>query len=229
MSYHRAATTKPPWRLFAIMAIATMESCSAPAKKPSEADIAAYLARSQPSYLTVGKASGSFEPATDLGGSKLPAGSWRIAVQFTLRAQQDLFAPTAHSLALRAQFDHAVSAAEGFRVARIEAVEGLARQAGLMQEGALAPATALAVDITTHRGQEVADHVTLLAQPDGQGWKFFQLDAQALSDDAIGTPLDTLRRDNPKTVFVLAGSDEDRTYEARERQMLDILAKAGKP
>jgi hypothetical protein len=215
-------------QLACLAATLALAACGSPAK-PADADIATYLARSSPAYLQVGAVSFTAEPAGDLGGSKLPAGSWRLKVQFTLHARQDLYAPTPESIALRRDFDHQVSATEGFRVARIEAVERLARQAGLMPEGALAPEPAMAVAVATHKDQDLADHVTLLAQPDGKGWKFFQLDAQALSEDAIGAPMEALHQTSPKTAFVLAGSDQDRQFQSREKQFLEVLAKAGKP
>jgi hypothetical protein len=211
------------------LVLLAVASCGSPAKKPSDADIAQYLTNSQPDYLRVGGVSASFEPVSDLGGAKLPAGSWRARVQFTLQAQRDLYAPTPGSLAMRVRFDHAVSAFEEFRVARIEAVEQLAKKVGLMPEGALAPQAAVALAISTHKGQTLNDHVTLLAQPAGKGWKFFQLDAQTLSDEAIGAPLGELRARSPQTMFVEAGSAEDRAYSEREQQFLQVLAKAGNP
>lgn len=218
------------WTAHAACLAATLAlaACGSPAK-PAAADIAKYLAQSSPAYLRVGAVSFTAEPAGDLGGAKLPAGSWRLKVQFTLHALQDLYAPTPESVALRRDFDHQVSLTEGFRVARIEAVERLAKQAGLMPEGALAPEPAMAAAVTTRKDQDLTDHVTLLAQPDGKGWKFFQLDAQALSEDAIGAPMQDLQQASPKTAFVLAGSDQDRAFQSREKQFLDVLAKAGKP
>ena len=198
--------------------------CSKSGPKPSDADIAAYLAQGQPSYLRLGQVKASFEPA-----SNMPNGAWRVHVRFVLHAQQDLFAPTQAGRAQRAAFDLAVARTEAFRVARIAAVEQLGRQAGLIAPGAAAPEPAMPVSLVTHKDQDLDDQVTLLAQPDGHGWRFFQLDAQALGDDAIGAPMETLKSQNPKTVFVTAGSDDERSFRAREARFLDILAKAPRP
>ena len=208
---------------FTALLVMALVSCGKSGPKPADADIAAYLAQSQPSYLRFGQLKTGFEPA-----SNLPEGSWRVHVEFVLHAQQDLFAPTQAGRAQRAAFDMAVARTEAFRVARIAAVEQLARQAGLMAPAAAAPDPAMPVSLVTHKDQDLDDRVTLLAQPDGHGWKFFQLDAQALGDDAIGAPLETLKSDNPKTVFVIAGSEEERSYRAREARFLDVLSKAPK-
>ena len=206
-----------------------ISACSKSGPKPSDADIAAYLAQGQPSYLRLGQVKPSFEPIGQLGSSKAPDGSWRVQVQFVLHAQQDLFTPTQAGRVQRTGFDQAVAGAEEFRVARIAAVEQLGRQAGLVAPGTTTPEPAMPVSIASHKDQDLADQGTLLAEPDGHGWKFFQLDAQALSDDAIGAPIDTLKRQSPKTVFVVEGSDEERSYRERERRFLDILSKAPKP
>ncbi len=204
-------------------------SCGKSGPKPSDADIAAYLAQGQPNYLRLGQVKATYEPASALGNGKLPEGSWRVHVQFVLHAQQDLFAPTPAGRAQRAAFDRAVAQTEEFRVARIAAVEQLGRQAGLMAPDAASPEPAMPVSIATHKDQDLNDQVTLLAEPDGHGWKFFQLDAQSLGDDAIGAPLETLKQASPHTVFVTEGSDEERSFRAREARFLDILSKAPKP
>ena len=67
--------------------------------------------------------------------------------------------------------------------------------------------------------------MTLLAQPEGTGWKFAQLDAQSVPDDAIGALLADLRATSPRTVFVMAGSDEDRSYMMRRQRFLAALVK----
>ncbi len=205
-----------------------VSGCGKSGPKPSDADIAAYLAQGQPGYLRLGQVKATFEPIGNLGSSKLPDGSWRVHVQFVLHAQQDLYTPTQAGRAQRAAFDRAVAGVEEFRTARIAAVEQLGRQAGLMAQGAASPEPAMPVNVTTHKGQDLDDRVTLLAEPDGHGWKFFQTDAQSLSDEAIGAPLDTLKQDSPKTVFVTAGSDDERSYRERERRFLDVLSKAPK-
>ena len=202
--------------------------CGKSGPKPSDADIAAYLAQGQPNYLRLGHLKADFEPIAALGSSKLPQGSWRVHVQFFLHAQQDLFAPTPAGRAQRSAFDMAVARTEEFRTARIAAVDQLGHQAGLIAPGGTAPEPAMPVSVVTHKDQDLDDRVTLLAQPDGGGWKFFQLDAQSLSDEAIGAPVETLKQESPKTVFVVEGSDEERSFREREGSFLDILAKAPK-
>ncbi len=202
--------------------------CGKPAPKPADADVAAYLGQGQPTYVRVGQVATSFEPMRQLGGTALPEGSWRIKVSFVLHAGQDLFAPVPEAAAQRAAFDRAVAGVEEFRLPRIAAVEQLGRSAGLMKEGAKAPEPAVPVSVVAHKDQDLPDQVTLLAEPDGHGWKFVQLDAQSLSDDAIGAPLDELRRQSPSTVFVEAGSPEARAYAERARRFLEVLSKAPK-
>ena len=224
-------TPKTPVSILASAAFSlalAVAGCGKSGPKPSDADIAAYLAQGQPTYLHLGQVKATFEPISTLGSSKLPDGSWRVHVQFVLHAQQDLYAPTQAGRAQRNAFDRAVAATEEFRTARIAAVEQLGQQAGLVAPGAAEPEPAMPVSIVTHKDQDLDDHVTLLAEPDGQKWKFFQSDAQSLSDEAIGAPLDTLKRENPKTVFVVAGSDEERSYRERERRFLEVLSKAPK-
>lgn len=205
---------------------AALTGCSKPGPKPSNADIAGYLAQVQPGTLQVRDVRPSFEALSELGSSKLPTGSWRVLVQFTLHAQQDLYAPTATGLEQRADFDRAVAQFEQFRVARIAGVEQLAHRADLMPPGAIAPEPAMPVSVVTHKNQDLADTVTLLAQPDGTGWKFVQLDAQTLSDAAIGAPLDDLRRQSPATHFVVADSAEEQMFRTRAARFLQVLAKA---
>ncbi len=223
----RLSRTASGWVAAAVLLAAA--SCGKSGPKPADADVAAYLARSQPAYLRLGQLHTSYEPATDLGTTKLPMGSWRVHVRFVLHAEQDLFAPVPDARTRRAAFDRAVSEAELYRLSRIAAVERLGKQAGLVTEGATVPEPAVPVGLATHTGQDLPDQVTLLAQPDGSGWKFFQLNAQTLSDDAIGAPLDELRRESPKTRFVVEGSPEAREAALREQQFLAVLAKAGKP
>jgi hypothetical protein len=206
-----------------------LAGCGSPAKKPSIAEIATYLVQSQPTYLHVSGVSGDFAAAKAAGSTSLPDGSWQIRVQFVLQAQEDLYGPTAASAAMQINFDRTVTATEQFHATRIAAVDQLATRIGLLQPGAVDPEPAIPVTLTTHKGQAVTDHVTLIAQPAGQGWKFVQEGAAAPSSDAIGTPLETLRQANPKTVYVIAGSDQEQNYRNRENQFLQILAKAGKP
>lgn len=207
----------------------TVASCGKSGPKPTDADVAAYIAQSEPSYVRVGQVSTSFEAADKLGGKDLPGGSWRVDVHFVLHTLQDLYAPTSESRAQRAAFDRAVASVEQYRLPRIAAVEQLGKDAGLMPEGASAPEPPLVLAQVNPAGQDLPDHVALLAQPDGKGWKFFQLDAQALGDDAIGAPIEEIKRSNPTTIFVNAGSVEARDYNGRVRRFLEVLSKAPKP
>ena len=205
---------------------AFLSACGKSGPKPADTDVAAYLAQTQPQYLRIGQVKTGFEaPAS---ASKLPEGSWRVHVDFVLHAQQDLFAPTPDARARRADFDMAVAKAEQFRVARIAGVEQLGRQVGLMAEGASAPEPAIPVRLVTHKDQERPDSVTLVAEPDGKGWKFFQADAQALDDETVGAPMNALRATSPHTVFVTEGSPEARDFRAREARFLEVLARAPK-
>ncbi len=212
-----------------LLLVLAASGCGGNAKKPSDADVAVYLAQSEPSYLHVSNVKTSFEPASALGRSKLPDGSWRVHVTYTLHATQDLYAPDASAAAQRRAFDQAVNGFELYRLPRIQAVEQLALRAGLMRQGDATPEPAVAVSLKTHANQDLPDGVTLLAQPDGASWKFAQLDAQSLPDDAIGAPLEDLKRTSAHTVFVMAGSDEDRAYLAREQRFIAALAKAEQP
>ncbi len=202
-----------------LLILLALSGCGSDAKKPTDADIAAYLAQSSPNYLHVSGVKSSFTAAK-------VAGSWRVKVDFTLHATEDLYGPQSNVRAMRADFDHAVANFEQYRVARIAAVDQLARQVGLMKPGDAAPEPAVPVMLITHAKQDLADSVTLLAQPDGAGWKFFQLDAQTLPEDAIGAPLADVRAASPHTVFVMAGSDEDRAYAVRRQRFLAAVAKA---
>ncbi len=209
-----------------LLSLAALSGCGPAAKKPADADIAAYLAQSEPTYLQVTGVKPSFEALKTLGSRDLPAGSWRVQVDFTLRATEDLYGPPADMRQRRADFDRAVAAFEMYRMARIQAAEQLAARIGLMKQGDAAPEPAVPVSIVTHAKEERADSVTLLAQPDGKGWKFAQLGAQALGDDAIGATLADLRATSPHTNFVMAGSDEARADAMREQKYLAALAKA---
>ena len=210
---------------FAVGALA-LSACGKSGPKPSDADIAAYLAQSQPQYLRISQVRTGFE--TPSAASKLPEGSWRVKVSFVLRAQQDLFAPLPDARKRRADFDLAVAKVEQFRVSRIAGVEQLGRQAGLMADGASSPEPAVSVRMATRKDQEREDAVTLVAEPDGHGWKFFQADAQTLDDDTVGAPLESLRAGSPHTAFVTAGSAEESDSRKREARFLDILSRAPK-
>ncbi len=203
-----------------------MSGCGQSGPKPAETDVAAYLAQTQPQYLRIGQVKTSFEQPG--GSSKLPAGSWRVHVDFVLRAQQDLFAPVPDSRSRRARFDLAVAKVEEFRVARIAGVEQLGKQLGLMAQGASAPEPAVSVRLVTRKEQERPDSVTLIAEPDGKIWKFFQADAQSLDDETVGAPMEALRATSPHTVLVTEGSAEERDARARETRFLDVLAHAPK-
>ena len=209
-----------------MLALAALSGCGPAPKKPAEADIAAYLAQSEPSYLQVSGVKASFEAMKTLGTHDLPAGSWRVHVDFTLRATQDLYAPQSDTRQKRADFDRAVASFELYRVPRIEAANQLAVRIGLMKQGDAGPEPAVQIALVTHDKQELPDSVTLLAQPDGAGWKFAQLGAQTLGDDAIGAPLADIHATSPHTVFVMAGSEEARADALREQRYLAALTKA---
>ncbi len=210
----------------ALLATAALTSCGPKAKQPAEADVAAYLAQSEPSYLQVSGVKASYEAATSLGASPLPPGSWRVHVDFTLRPNEDLYAPPADERDRRADFDRQVAAFEIYRLPRIEAANELAARIGLMKKGDAGPEPAVPLSLVHHAKEPLADSVTLLAQPDGAGWKFVQLSAQALSDDTIGAPVSDLRATSPHTVFVMAGTDEARSYATREAKYLGALKKS---
>ncbi len=204
-------------------------SCGKPAPKPADADIAAYLAQSAPRYVRVSAVTPTFEAVKDTGDGKVIAGSWRVSVTFTLHALEDLYAPVGYAAGQRAAFDKAVRGFEMYRTDRTAAAEQLAQRVGLMKQGDAAPEPAVPVHVMNRAGQDLTDHVTLLAQPDGKGWKFFQLDAQALGDDAIGAPVATLRENAPHESIVVEGSPEDRAFQAREQKYLETLSKAAPP
>ena len=208
----------------AVCALLAIAGCGKSGPKPADSDIAAYLAQTQPQYLRVGQVKTSFDSPSS--SSKLPEGSWRVHVDFVLHAQQDLFAPVHGSRARRTSFDLAVAKVEEFRVARIAGVEQLGRRLGLMAEGASAPEPAVSVRLVTRKDEERPDSVTLIAEPDGKVWKFFQADAQSLNDEAVGAPMEALRATSPHTVLVTEGSAEERDYRAREAKFLDVLSKA---
>ncbi len=209
-----------------LLTLAALSGCGPAAKKPTDADIAAYLAQSDPTYLQISGVKPSFEALKKLGSKDLPTGSWRVHVDYILRATEDLYAPSADMRQRRADFDRSVAAFELYRVPRIEAANQLAAKIGLMKQGDAAPEPAVPVSLVTHAKQELSDSATLLAQPDGNGWKFAALGAQALSDDMIGAPVAELRATNPHTVFVVAGSDEARADALREQRYLAALSKA---
>ena len=213
-------------RVFATCVLAMLAAgCEKSGPKPSDADIAAYLAQSQPAYVHVGQVGvTSMRPAE--GGHP---GAWRIDVHYTLHAGEDLYAPTPAARAQRIAFDRAVAAVEDYRLPRIADVERLARQVGLMPDGARAPEPAMEVALVTRKDDEKPDSVTLLAQPEGHAWQFFQLTAQSLADDQVGAPLDELKRASPATQFVTAGTEEARTQAAKAARFLDVLSRAPKP
>jgi hypothetical protein len=206
--------------LFALLALA---GCGSNAKKPSDADIAAYLGQTEPAYLRLGNITTSFEAAA----GNVPAGSWVVHVKYSLHATQDLYAPTPAARTERATFDAAVMKFEAFRTTRIAAVEQLALRNGLMRRGDGAPEPAVPLEIVTHKDQDRDDGVTLLAQPDGAGWKFAQKDAQLLSDDAIGAPLADIKATSADLHFVVVGTEEERDFHNRMLGFLARLNQAG--
>ena len=207
----------------------SVASCGKSAPKPADADIAAYLAQSAPRYVRVDAVTPTFEAVKDTGNGKVVAGSWRVSVGFTLHALEDLYAPVGYAAGQRAAFDKVVRGFEMYRLERVAAAEQLAQRVGLMKDGDAAPEPAVPVHVVTHAGQDLTDHVTLLAQPDGKGWKFFQLDAQTLGDDVIGAPVAVLREAAKRTAFVVEGSPEDRAFQGREQKYLETLSKAAAP
>jgi hypothetical protein len=221
----RMLTTAPLQAAF-LLAPLLLNGCGDDTKKPSEADIAAYLAQSEPGWLHVSGVKGEFEKADSAGTSKVAEGSWRVRVTFNLHTTQDLYTPESDARSLRLNFDKKVNEFTLYREARIAAVNDLALRAGLMRQGDATPEPAVPVVLTTHADQDIPDEVTLLAQPQGSVWSFVQTDAQKVSDSDIGAPLDEIRRSSPRTVFVIAGSDEDRAYRVRAGQFLAAIAKA---
>jgi hypothetical protein len=215
---------------FRILSIALVLSCCGkPAPKPADADIAAYLAQSAPPYVRISGVTPTFEAVKDNGDGKVVPGSWRVSVAFTLHTTEDLYGPVGYAGGQRAAFDKVVRGFEMYRTERVAAAEQLAQRVGLMKAGDAAPEPAVPVHVINRAGQDLPDHVTLLAQPDGAHWKFFQLDAQSLGDDVIGAPVATLRQSAPRTIFVVEGSPDDRTYQQREQRYLETLNKAAAP
>jgi hypothetical protein len=212
--------------LLTVLAIA---GCGSNAKKPSDADIAAYLAQSQPGYLHITNVTTSFEPAKSGGGTTVPDGSWVVKVNFNLHATQDLYGPVPQTRQERQNFDAAVMKFEEFRARRIAYVNQLGLRGGLMKQGDAAPEPAVAVTVVTHSGADLADSVTLLAQPDGTAWKFAQTGAQSLSDDQVGAPLKDLQASAPHTHFVQADTEEERQLHNVMLQFLAKLAEAPPP
>ena len=206
-------------------AILTASSCSPPKKKPADDQISHYVSDQLPPYLSVRAIKTDYEFISKLGDSKLPDGSWKVTAQMTLRTAEDLYAVTPQARQQHKDFERAVVDAEKMRTARIQAVEAYARKLGLLKDPQLGPMPAFAVAISNHQGDEIADRVTLLAQPDGQNWKFAQLDAQTLDTTKLGEPLALLRRENPNLNLVVAGSPEEKDFSTRQAQFLAALAR----
>lgn len=193
--------------------------------KPSNDQVSRYLSDDLPPYLTIHSIETSDDAVEEMGRAKAKPGSWRITVRFVVRTAQDLYAPTAQSKAFYTDFRKAVVASEKLRLQRIQAVEAFAAKLGLMKDRASGPAPALAASLVRHSGDDVADGVTLLAEPDGAGWRFVQLDAQSMDVGTLGAPYAALQRDNPKLSIVLEGSPEDVDFRKREAAFLDGLKK----
>jgi hypothetical protein len=202
--------------------LGALAACSTP-KKPPEDQISKYIGDHLPPYLSIRSISTSFEQASAMGGSALPAGSWRVTADLRLRTAEDLYAITAQAQALRTDFAAAVSKAEGFRIARIRGVEAFAAKLGLMKDPQMGPMPALPVALATHKGDELPDQVTLLAEPEGAGWKFTQAGPQTLDTSKSGAPFAALKADNPTLTLVLQGSDEAASYRARQADFLAQL------
>jgi hypothetical protein len=212
-----------------LLTVLALAGCGSNAKKPADADIAAYLAQSQPSYLHLSNVAATFEPAKSGNGTTVPDGSWVVKVTFNLHATEDLYAPVPQTRQERENFDTAVMKFEAFRAIRIAYAEQLGQRVGLMKQGDPAPEPAVAVNLVTHAGADLADSVTLLAQPDGTAWKFAQTGAQSLSDDQVGAPLKDLQATAPHTHFVQAGTEEERDLHNRMLRYLAKLAEAPPP
>ncbi len=206
-------------------ALLTAASCSPPKKKPADDQVSHYFSDQLPPYLSVRAITTDYESITKLGESKLPDGSWKIIARMTLRTAEDLYAVTPEAKQQHKDFERAVFGAEKMRTARIQAVEAFAQKLGLLKDKQLGPMPAFSLAIANHQGDEIADRVTLLAQPDGSNWKFAQLDAQSLDTTKLGEPLATLRRENPSLNLVVAGSPEEKDFSTRQAQFLSGLAR----
>ena len=202
--------------------LGALAACSTP-KKPQADQIAKYVGDHLPPYLSIRSISTSFEQASAMGGSALPAGSWRVTANLRLRTAEDLYAITAQARALRTEFAAAVSKAEGFRVARIRGVEAFAAKLGLIKDPEVGPMPALPVALATHKGDELPDRVTLLAEPTGAGWTFTQMRPPTPDTSKVGKPFAALQADNPALTLVLQGSDEAASYRARQADFLAQL------
>jgi hypothetical protein len=223
---------RPPVRAsiaFSAAALALGLSGCGPAAKPSDAEISAYLARGAPGYVTLGAITTHFDATTDADGAALPSGSWRVTVDISAKAQQDLFALAPNAASRRLDFDRGVTEAEQYRIRRIEAVNAYAAKMGLMTQGAASPEPVLPVVLTNKAGDILTEHVTLIAEPDGSAWKFVPVADAAHGTSAVGAPMDLLRQQNAPLTLVTADSSQDRDSLAREQAFLKVLAKAPKP
>ncbi len=201
---------------------AALASCGPAPKRPSDADVAAFIAQSEPGYLRVGNVTTQFERANSNG-------AWRVHVTYTLHTNEELYAPVPEARQERLTFDQAVSRFEAFRANRIDYVDRLGLAAGLMRQGDAAPEPAVAVRLVNHAGQDLKDSTTLRAQPDGAAWKFYSEDAESLRDDQIGAPLANLRAAAPHTQFVTADTQEERDLHNRMLGFLSKLASLPPP
>ena len=167
----------------------TLATCSTP-KRPSDDQTSRYIGEQLPAYLTIRSIDTAFEQAGPADGASLPPGTWRVVAKLKLRTTEDLYAVTPDAEALRAEFAAAVTKAEAFRLARIEAVEGFAAKLGLMKDPALGPMPALPVALTAHKGDDVPGQVTLLAEPVAGGWKYVPQGFPTLDMSRVGAPLE---------------------------------------
>jgi len=197
-----------------------LSACSAP-KPPADADIAAYLARQDTDVLKYGAVTSAASPA------QAPAGAWMVTVHYAATAQKGLYRLAPGAEAMRVAFDRAVIGAEAFRLDRIAAVEGFARNLGLMQKGDLAPEPALPIVATTKEGGTVRGEMLLRAEHDGAGWRFTRLN-DPKQDAAPGETLENLRLQYAKYQLVAAGSKADEDFAARERKFLSGLSQMPK-
>jgi hypothetical protein len=211
----------------AALAAPLLVACCGSPKKPTEADISAYLAKASAGTLHFSSLSSRIDAPSPTETAALPANSWRVTVQYAGKAQADLYRLSDDAAMRRTAFDQAVSATEAFRAKRIEAVENFASKLGLMKAGAVSPEPALPAVLATKQGQSVSGAVTLLAEPDGPAWRF--VPEGALPSVRYGETLAQLQADYPTYPVVMAGSAEDQAYSRREKSFLDALSKVPKP
>ncbi len=200
------------------LAMALLLASCGSSSKPTEADIAAYLATLQPGLLKFGPIHASIDPAA------APSGAWKITVSYTATAQTGLYRLADGTLAERLAFERTVTAVEGFRAPRITAVEDYAKKLGLMQEGGAMPEPALVATLVAKQGDSLTGTLVLTAAPANGSWNF-----TPASPIPQGQPLDRIKAAYPHSVVVIQGSAQDVDYHARQDAFLTSLAKVPKP